>query len=274
MYDCFVQSDVYLESTCTNQSFVSLGCRVVQGGCIDSYQSGYFFFFYGSGNWSLAAGNVTITEGSGVQDPIAVWHTMSLSVSGPSLTVTLDGSILATVVEREAQFNSGWAALGSSYDYVQYDNFQMNGTIGSLTGCGTGMNLTAARCTEIPSSFQLWTYSNTDNTIRLAHNQSLCVTAVYIGGGLESIAYVDECSTNNSAQNWSFSNKTISFSPMSNSSQCLDLAYGYAGQCAVVGVYDCYSSLNQMWYYDSNLQQITTPVDGYCLTLSAIGTDG
>ena len=122
--DVNVTASVYIEQAGT--AFVA--AAVTDGGCLGGKGSGGFTFAIASdGRWLLA--NDTGLAGvldSGESQYIEAgrWYRLSLVVSGDSVSAYAEGYHVSTV-SVGAGWRSGWAAIGSSYDYVQFDDFSV-----------------------------------------------------------------------------------------------------------------------------------------------------
>lgn len=74
-----------------------------------------------TGHWQLNEGSRVLKTGQ-VQYSANTWHALMLTVKGTSVEAAIDGVKLANV-PNVSQFVAGWAALGSGYNYAQFDNF-------------------------------------------------------------------------------------------------------------------------------------------------------
>ena len=119
-----VTADVLIEVNGT--AFIA--ADVTDGGCLNGLGSdGFTFAISTSGNWqisndtglnhTLATGKLAVTAG--------VWYRLSIVVDGDLLSAYVDGNQVSMISVGD-KWNSGWAAIGSSYDFVQYDNFSVD----------------------------------------------------------------------------------------------------------------------------------------------------
>ncbi|CAF0942938.1 unnamed protein product [Adineta ricciae] len=118
-----VTVDVMIEKNGT--AFVALG--VSQGGC-GSGSRGIVFSVNTTNN-----GSWQITESTKLTNPVAsdsysivagTWYTLTLVVLQDHSIGYINGNAVGRC-ELSASSYSGWAAIGSSYDYVQFDNFRL-----------------------------------------------------------------------------------------------------------------------------------------------------
>jgi galactosylceramidase len=121
-----VSVDVMIESVGT--AFVAIG--VSRGSCDagDVGSPGVVFSINTTNNglWQFTAstnmtnplnyGNVSITSGT--------WYTMTLSVLSDHSEAFINGNFICRC-PLNASSSSGWVAIGSSWNYVQFDNFHL-----------------------------------------------------------------------------------------------------------------------------------------------------
>jgi galactosylceramidase len=118
-----VSVDVMIENV--GIAFVALG--VSQGGC-GAGSPGIVFSIntMNNGLWQLSA-STTITNpvASGDVSIVAgTWYTLTLVVLDDHSEAYINGNIVGRC-ELSASSHSGWAAIGSSWNYVQFDNFRI-----------------------------------------------------------------------------------------------------------------------------------------------------
>ncbi|KTF92075.1 hypothetical protein cypCar_00030117 [Cyprinus carpio] len=124
--DLNVSCDVLIETPITGGVFVA--ARVDQGGGSVREAKGVFYWIYANGTYKVTndiGGQRVLAEGlSGTRE--GVWYTLTLSVKGYLATGMLNGYPLwknAVVLEPK----NGWAALGTlSFEYAQFDHFEVN----------------------------------------------------------------------------------------------------------------------------------------------------
>jgi hypothetical protein len=122
-----VSSDVYIPGA--GMSAGVIGRFSNQSLTHKAYFDGYDFMLSGgTGTWSLnkdsSTNGSTVLESGGLAGlTVGKWHTLSLSMQGSTLTASIDGKVVATVTD--SSYSSGLAGLESTWDTVQYDNFQV-----------------------------------------------------------------------------------------------------------------------------------------------------
>uniref|UniRef100_A0A673JWZ8 Galactocerebrosidase n=1 Tax=Sinocyclocheilus rhinocerous TaxID=307959 RepID=A0A673JWZ8_9TELE len=124
--DLNVSCDVLIETPVTGGVF--LAARIDQGGESVREAKGVFYWIYANGTYKVTndiGGQRVLAEGlSGTRE--GVWYTLTLRVKGYFATGMLNGYPLwknAVVLEPK----NGWTALGTlSFEYAQFDNFEVN----------------------------------------------------------------------------------------------------------------------------------------------------
>jgi galactosylceramidase len=116
-----VSVDIMIEKVGT--ALVALGASY--GGC-GGGSPGIVFSVNTTGVWQLsdstnlknavASGSVSIMAGT--------WYTLTLVTLEDHSVAYINGNLVGRC-ELSASSHSGWAAIGSSYDYVQFDNFSI-----------------------------------------------------------------------------------------------------------------------------------------------------
>jgi len=267
MQACSVSVQALLEPTVTNASFVAVGCRVVQGGCTDSYSSGYFLTISAAGTWNLSSGNNVLESGRGLRINDGSFHTLALSIdSNGSMRAAFDHTILAHNVIVDA-FAAGWAAIGSSFDYIQFDNFKLDGTITTTPACGTGTNVKTFPCQNDVTQQWMVDPSRPNTTMSFVHQPDGALWCLNADTSTNT-ANVAPCNGLDPSQLWTFAPNTATYSPASNKAFCLDLTDASVSNCAPVGTWNCNYNINQNWEYVPSTGALVSPVDGYCLTVS------
>ena len=118
-----VSVDVIIENVGT--AFVALG--VSRGGCgpgspgivlsVNTINNGLWQLTDSTAiKNSLASGNISIVAGT--------WYTLTLVVLKDNSVAYINGNAVGQC-ELSASSHSGWVAIGSSWDYVQFDNFRI-----------------------------------------------------------------------------------------------------------------------------------------------------
>ena len=106
-----------------------LATAVTLGGCVwGSGTPAIVFAILSNGSWlvsnntdlqnPLAQGKVTINNGT--------WYRLVIDVTASGTAVFLDGKRLALVPQLASTAHHGWVGLGSSYDFVQFDQLSIN----------------------------------------------------------------------------------------------------------------------------------------------------
>jgi len=90
--------------------------------------NGYQFTLNAAGAWAIiknthASGPTTLRSGHTSAPGTGHWRTISLTLSGSTLTAKRDGATLATVTD--SSFASGIAGIRSNWSKVQYNNLQV-----------------------------------------------------------------------------------------------------------------------------------------------------
>jgi len=122
--DVNVTADVMIE----NNGTAFIAAAVTDGGCLGGKGStGFTFAITSGGQWILSndtglAGVLASGESQYIYG--GRWYTLTMVVSGDSVTAWVAGYHVTTVSVGSG-WRSGWAAIGSSYDYVQFDNFSV-----------------------------------------------------------------------------------------------------------------------------------------------------
>ena len=117
--------DVMIEQ----QGTAMLATAVTTGGCVwGSGTPAIAFAITSSGGWMvcnntdfkqpLAQGKAVIHSNT--------WYHLEVEVSTSGTSVLLDGQQLAMVPQLTSAAHHGWVALGSSYDFVQFDRLAIN----------------------------------------------------------------------------------------------------------------------------------------------------
>ena len=120
-----VSVDILIET----RGAAMLAADVTSGGCAGDHSSpAIAFFIHSDGNWTLSNNTTplsTLASGS-IDVPVNTWHHMQLYVLDDRSEVYFNGQYLGmTTILNAKSSKSGWAAIGSSFDYVQFDNFNI-----------------------------------------------------------------------------------------------------------------------------------------------------
>ena len=105
---------------------------VSTGGCTGvGGSAGVGFGVSSDGRWVLSNSTSlvhTVASGSGAYEA-GVWYRLGLNVSRDGISVGVDGRVLAVVQTSDWVGSlTGWVGIGSSFDYVQFDNFEVIGS--------------------------------------------------------------------------------------------------------------------------------------------------
>ena len=123
--DVNVTADVMIEANGT--AFIA--AAVTDGGCLGGKGSpGFTFAVLSSGMWVLSndtglAGQLATGKLPSFQ--AGQWIKLSLAITDDTIAAYVSMQRVATVNVGGSNWRSGWAAIGSSYDYVQFDNFSV-----------------------------------------------------------------------------------------------------------------------------------------------------
>lgn len=121
-----VSVDVMIEST--GIAFVAVG--VSRGGCYAGEQPGPAIIFSinttNNGMWQLSANTTLINPLNSGSIPIAAgtWYTITLRVLSDHSEAFVNGNPVGRC-ELKSTSSTGWVAIGSSWDHVQFDHFQL-----------------------------------------------------------------------------------------------------------------------------------------------------
>lgn len=113
--DYTISSDVFIEA-----SDVEIGGRF-NG---DISRLSYRFILEKSGNWGLFYQNKELASGGINSFDASLWHSMSLSFLGDSISATINSKPLVTVIDNSTK--SGMAYIVSSYYPNMFDNVTIN----------------------------------------------------------------------------------------------------------------------------------------------------
>ena len=125
-----VSVDALVEST---GAIALVTAAVASGGCTGADGAPAISFgVTAGGGWTLSNSTsqryVVASGGSGYE--AGAWYRLRLSVGQDSIEASIDGRVVHT--ESLAGWvgsGSGWAGVGSSFDYVQFDNFEVEGAV-------------------------------------------------------------------------------------------------------------------------------------------------
>lgn len=116
-----VEIEVLIEKTGT----AFLATSVDQGGCVGDGGSTAIVLALTVGQGWLVSNSTSLTPII-AQGKLAVqpgqWVKLGLEVGEAGTAVSVNGTEVAMLAELTSGQYQGWVAIGSSYDYVQYDN--------------------------------------------------------------------------------------------------------------------------------------------------------
>jgi len=184
------------------------------------------------------------------------WYTITVVASGTTISASINGVQITSVTD--SSFAAGFAALGSGWNFAQYDNFHLNT---QLISCGQGNTLTTALCCG--ASNQQWDFYE-DKTIRSRTSNTMCMQATNSNKNV----ILASCNPSNPSQQWVLSGDHI-YSTSESSNLCLDIFGDNQQPCTPLDVWQCKyndGAENQQWYYDIPSGQLIAALDGYCIS--------
>ncbi|MEU4744372.1 ricin-type beta-trefoil lectin domain protein [Actinosynnema sp. NPDC023658] len=234
-----VSTDVLLEKSGQVDLLGRVGSqKTTDQGAVNAY----YFRIGDNGAWSVLRNNTnrqitTLRTGTTTALGTGRWHTVTMGFSGSTITVGVDGAVLATLTD--STFGAGQPGIGTSQgETAQFDNLSItgsnnNGTTSSLISTSSG------RCLDIPNQ------SQTNGTQ---------ATLWDCNGGAN--------------QQWTL---TTAKQLQVYGTKCLDAegAGTTSGTRAII--WDCNSGTNQQWNVNSD-GTITGVQSGLCLTPNGGGT--
>ena len=112
--------EVLIETNGT--AFLATGVR--EGGCVGDRGSDGIVLALTVGSWlvSNSTSLQPVVARGKVAVPAGQWTKLRLEVGEAGTAVSVGGVLVATLAELTSGQHRGWLAIGSSYDYVQYDN--------------------------------------------------------------------------------------------------------------------------------------------------------
>ena len=109
--------------------------RVSDGGCVDVRGSSATAFGVSTEGWWAVCNSTAFALGcsGGVGGKVEVqvgrWYTLTLVVEGERVQGWIDGRSVVNTTSAKGQ-RSGWAGIGSSWSYVQFDDFSVSASSG------------------------------------------------------------------------------------------------------------------------------------------------
>jgi len=123
--------DIFIET----KGIAGIAIGVTAGGCDASFAEGTFFSVDHDGNFNVSSDILgkNILQKGHVNAKSGEWHTLSLGISGDFFLATFDQQIVSS---GNVNTTSGWAALFSSRNFVQFDNFAIGSDLPDFLQCG------------------------------------------------------------------------------------------------------------------------------------------
>lgn len=117
--DYEVHADVYISENTGCAKLLGRLMEMKRGG---DYPEGYSFVINSGNKWSLYAGNQLIAKGESNFPPF-IWHHVSLKFSGSNISAYVNNKEVITT--NNTKYTNGLAGLGSDYNFVEFDNFEV-----------------------------------------------------------------------------------------------------------------------------------------------------
>jgi len=114
-----IQFDTLIETV----GSTTLAARVVGAGCDNNYKTGYFLTVNQTGHWTLSSGVEVLTSGTSTSWKPTNFNNMKLTLIGNKITAFINEQQVAAVTN--STYQAGFVAVGSSFNYVQFDNFKI-----------------------------------------------------------------------------------------------------------------------------------------------------
>jgi O-glycosyl hydrolase len=197
-----------------------------------SKQSGYYLRLSNTGAWSLStkdsAGTLTtLASGTTTAPGTGTWHTLTLGMSGSTITAKLDGHTLKSLTDTtQTAGQVGFGVVG--YQTDQFDNLAVTGTSGG-TGTGPITSGLAGKC--------LGANGTTDGTP----------------------VVITTCVSGAAGQQWTLSGGTVL-----QGGKCLDVTGKGTADGVKVELWTCNGGTNQQWSPGANTSLVGTG-SGKCL---------
>mmetsp|Transcript_12484 Transcript_12484/g.13866 ORF Transcript_12484/g.13866 Transcript_12484/m.13866 type:complete len:421 (+) Transcript_12484:1126-2388(+) len=246
--DMTVEFDALIES----KGNIVAGARVGYGGCSESYNNGYFFKISVTGAWSILAGAETLKSGT-LSFGTNKWHNIRLNVTSSTVSAYVDNNLIGTV--NSSSYNNGWAAVGSSFDYTQFDNFVLTHAAES---CGAGYNVELVSCSTDSPNANEWSFE--DGNVKLSSNKTLCLGIVgkdpHTGSSNIGVSTCSKTQT----QEWTMKGKTLI---NKSNGQCLDVDDATNSLCQNIETWPCNGGENQSWSLSGS--QLITGMGSLCV---------
>ena len=83
---------------------------------------GYWFKITTGNNWTLNAGSQILASGRADFPPFR-WHSLSMRLRGQTISVLVDNKEVVSLTD--AKYTHGLAGLGSDFNFVEFDDFEI-----------------------------------------------------------------------------------------------------------------------------------------------------
>jgi galactosylceramidase len=104
-----------------------VGARVAGGGCMEPRGTDAVAFGVSTEGWWALCNATAVSQQCQVVGKMTVqpgtWYTLGLVVSGTSVKAYVDGTVTGSMESNRR--GTGWAAIGSSFHFVQFDRFSV-----------------------------------------------------------------------------------------------------------------------------------------------------
>ena len=117
--DYEVHSDVNI---CENTGNATISGRVIEVHRGAGYPEGYWFKINSGNSWALYAGDQRIASGNTDFPPFS-WHHISIKFKGNNISVSVNNKEVVSMINTK--YSHGLAGLGSDFNYVEFDNFEV-----------------------------------------------------------------------------------------------------------------------------------------------------
>jgi len=245
-----------------NSGSVGIASRVQQGGWVDSYNSGYFFSVDNYGNWNFSIG-YTVSKSGKISFSANQFYQLMLISNSTEICAYVDGSQVACITDKT--WNSGFSAIGTGWNYAQFDDFYLNSLPFS---CPQSPNIVIATCSALHG--QSWIITpNVKGLVQLNNTSSkLClqVNGTDPNSGSPSVRALP-CDLNNPLQQWLYTPTTSQLTTQyKNSQYCLDVTNQLTSECSNVEIFTCNEGQNQNYYYNPDNGNIVEGQSGFCIS--------
>jgi len=245
---------VYIED---EGATAALAIKVQGGGCGNLYPGGYFLQISTDGKWTITANSKTLASGTANINATG-WTELTLSSTPTKVCGFINSNSIGCV--DGTMFVDGFAAIGSSFNHVQFDNFKLNA---SYLECQSGSDIISAYC-ESGLNNQVWKF-NSDGTIQSQSGN--CLAAGNIDPNSKNHTVIlAACDSSNPMQRWDYDGIEIHLPAVNNG--CLRLLNYDQNDCVPIEVNDCsFGDYSQNWWFNSETNQIISGANMMCVTV-------